>query len=382
MMRAELRAFFGEPAPERPASPSSWDRGLALVLVPVTLAEAMLREGLGLRGVYAASGVIFAGAMAFRRTRPLAAVATAFGVAALVGVLEIVVGLPSVTLATSLCVLLLPYSLTRWASGREMALGFVFVLMAYAVGVLQGEMHDASEAIGAATVLLFPAVLGASVRFRADAHRRDVEHAKLRERAQLARDLHDTVAHHVSAIAIQAQAGRAILATRPGAMAGILDAIEKEAARTLSELRSMVGALRDDGGGQLAPQPGVRDIERFARNMGSAPVVDVGLDDAVDDLRPSLQSALYRIAQESITNAIRHATGATRVEVRVAAQHHLVRLTVEDDGRGVRDRGGSGFGLVGMAERAALLGGTLEAGPREGGGWAVEVILPRQGEGR
>jgi signal transduction histidine kinase len=275
--------------------------------------------------------------------------------------------------------LLLPYSLLRWGSGRQVALGLVFISSAYGASAIHGEMASMTDAIGGAVVLMFPGALGASVRFRATAHRREIEHAKLREREQLARELHDVVAHRVTAITIQAQAGRAVIGARPEAAAAALRAIEGEAVRTLGELRAMVGALRDDRAPALAPQARLIDIEELARSGGDAPTVEVELVGDLSGLRPSVESALYRLAQESITNAVRHARNATHVSVRVAADGDDVRLAVHDDGRTPPAQRGPGFGLVGMSERAALLGGKLEAGPSADGGWRVEVVLPRNG---
>ena len=163
--------------------------------------------------------------------------------------------------------------------------------------------------------MLFPAALGASVRYRANSRLREMDQVKLREREQLARELHDTVAHHVSAIAIRAQAGRVVAASHPDAAVDALEVIEEEASRTLAEMRTMVGALRQGEEPDLAPQRGVADIERLAHSAGDRPRVDVELSGDLDDLRPSVEAAIYRLAQESITNAMRHARHATRINV-------------------------------------------------------------------
>jgi signal transduction histidine kinase len=352
-----------------------------LALAPAVVAEGLLREGLVQRPLRIALALTVVGALWFRRPHPLRAVAVAFGAATAVTLLELALGLPDVSLYTSLCVVLLPYSLFRWGSGREIASGLVFMLATYAAAALHGEMHDLTELASAAIFMLFPGALGASVRFRAESHRRELDNAKLQERAQLARDLHDTVAHHISAIAIQAQAGRAVLATRPEAAASALETIAAEASRTLSELRSIVRTLRDDRGVPLEPQPGVSDIARLAGERRGAPAVHVELEGGLDALRPAVQAALYRIAQESITNALRHAREATSIRVRVATEGTSVRLTVHDDGAPVALRTSSGFGMIGMAERAALLGGKLEAGPRSEGGFMVDVVLPKRESG-
>ena len=112
---------------------------------------------------------------------------------------------------------------------------------------------------------------------------------------------------------------------------------------------------------------------------GSGVRVAVELTGNLDDLSPSLAATLYRIAQEAVTNARRHARQASRIDVRVNGDDRCLRLTIADDGAGVTARNSSGFGLAGMSERAAQFGGTLEAGPSASGGWKVEAVLPRAG---
>ena len=226
---------------------------------------------------------------------------------------------------------------------------------------------------------LVVAAVGVAVRYQSKARARGMDQVKLLEREQLARELHDTVAHHVSAIAIRAQAGRVVASSDPAAALEALVVIEEEASRTLAEMRAMVGALRHGEEPDLAPQRGVADIERLTTVDGDRPHVDVELTGDLDGLRPSVDAALYRLAQESITNAVRHARRATRIQVTVSGDDDCVRLTVGDDGdAGSFDlRSASGFGLIGMAERAKLLGGTLEAGPNRNRGWTVHAVLPR-----
>jgi signal transduction histidine kinase len=232
-------------------------------------------------------------------------------------------------------------------------------------------------------VLLFPATLGAAVRYRTAARLRELDQVKLREREQLARELHDTVAHHVSAIAISAQAGRTLAGSHPEAAVDALDVIEREASRTLAEMRLMVGAMRGGGEPDRAPQRGVADITELAQTSGDAPRVAVQLTGDLNDIRPSLGAALYRLSQESITNAVRHARHATRIDVHVVGDRDVVRLTVADDGdAGPAGQASRGYGLVGMTERVTLLGGTFEAGPAPGRGWTVNAVLPRAGSAR
>ena len=159
-----------------------------------------------------------------------------------------------------------------------------------------------------------------------------------------------------------------------------LEVIEEAASRTLAEMRTMVGVLREGEEPDLAPQRGVADIERLADGTGDWPRVDVELSGDLDDLGPSVEAAIYRLAQESITNAIRHARDATRISVLVAGDDDCVRLTLFDDGDASSSgRSSPGYGLVGMTERATRLGGTLEAGRSPDKGWTVNAVLPKAG---
>ncbi len=190
----------------------------------------------------------------WRRTHPLAVVAAAFGAVTAVSVAALVGADEPVGLDTTVCVVLLHYSLFRWGSGREAAIGLAIILVAAVVG-FASDSPGVADVVFGTMFLLFPAALGASVRFRGTARLRELDQVKLREREQLARELHDTVAHHVSAIAIQAQAGRTVAGADPAAAVRALEVIEEEASRTLAEMRTMVGALREGEDAELAPQP-------------------------------------------------------------------------------------------------------------------------------
>ena len=175
------------------------------------------------------------------------------------------------------------------------------------------------------------------------------------------------------------EAGATVYCTGRSSRAGTLDperpeTIEETASRTMSEMRKIVGALRDAG---TTPQRGLADIERLAKRVEDGPRIEVNLKGTLAALDPSVETGLYRIAQESITNARRHARDARCVTVRVDGTDEDVSLTVTDDGRGSPRRSSYGFGLTGLEERTALLGGTFEAGPTPDGGWRVYATLPR-----
>ncbi|MGV9314569.1 sensor histidine kinase [Streptomyces sp. NPDC003691] len=377
MLRDDLRTLWNEPRP--PGAPARVWRDWALLAVGLgaVALEAGLRENIVWRPVAVVFAVWLCLLPLWRRTRPLAMVTLAFGSAILLQVASLVAEpREPVGLATGSVVLVLLYALARWGSGREMVLGGAVTLAACVLGTVTDDTPVA-EKVGAFVFLLLPALVGAAVRFRVAARERQWDQMRSREREQLARELHDTVAHHVSAMVIIAQAGRVLAGTDPSAAVEALEGVEEEGARTLEEMRAMVAALRDRGvGAELAPPAGVADLERLVRTPGGRLRVDLGLDGELDALPPAVDTAVYRIVQESVTNAMRHAVGATEVVVRVAAEGHTVRVTVRDNGQRT-GRGRDGYGLAGLRERAALLGGALRAGPGADQGWHVEAELPR-----
>ncbi|HVM15918.1 MAG TPA: histidine kinase [Egibacteraceae bacterium] len=386
MVRTVLRGLWAEPRPAH-APVRVWrDWALVAVLGSGSVLELLLREDRAWAPLVLAVSVVVALTLLWRRAHPLAAAAVAFGTMIAWDVARIVV-IDATNLLTIAGLLMLPYALFRWGSGREAAVGLGIILgwlpvthvadptASAQVGLAPSEV---GTVVGGYGFFLFSAALGASIRFHAHARVRDIEQAKLRQRNELARELHDAVGHHVSAIVIQAQAGRALAASNPDRALGTLETIEEAASRTLKEMRTMVGLLRDGAEPDFAPQPGVADIQQLARGVGGWPRVDVQVAGNLSGLSLGLGVALYRIAQESVTNAMRHARDATRVTVQVADEDEQVRLTVRDDGdASTTGHTAPGYGLVGMAERASLLGGTLQAGPDPDGGWTVSALLPK-----
>jgi len=359
------------------------DWALVAVLGPAAVLEGIFRSDVAWRPTALALAVALVFPLLWRRTHPLAVVAVAFGAVIMLNLATLIDGpATSVGLYTMIYVVLLPYALLRWGSGREVFLGLPIIVVAGVLGIAS-DFNGFGEAAGGFLFLMFPAVLGALVRFWTTSRAREIDQVRSREREQLARELHDTVAHHVSAMVIRAQAGRVVATSDPAAALDALKVIEGEGSRTLAELRTMVGALRDHEDAELAPQNGVVDIERLARGVHDGPGVQVSLTGDLNGIRPTVGAAAYRIAQESVTNALRHAHHATRIDVKVVGENHAVRLTVCDDGEPVHASSvAAGYGVVGMTERAALLGGTLEAGPGPDHGWVVDVVLPRAGPTR
>ena len=314
-------------------------------------------------------------ALLWRRARPLLAALAGWGVAGLLSVLQLTTHAGDLGLYCMLAVLILLYSLVRWGSGREMVVGMAFVAVVVALGMYAASAGWA-DVFGASVLLLLFVALAAVFRYRADLWHRQQREVRNEERVALARELHDTVAHHVSAIAVQAQAGGAVVGIQPEKAAEVLAAIESEASRTLAEMRSMVRVLRDGEAVAYSPQLGVADLPALAR-ADATPTVEVSLDGSLTRLARPVDAALYRLAQESLTNAVRHARSATRVGIDVRREGDSIMLRVRDDGQtepGPPPK--PGFGLLGMAERAQLLGGSLSAGPAPEGGWVVVAVLP------
>ncbi|GAB2603100.1 sensor histidine kinase [Pseudactinotalea suaedae] len=336
--------------------------------------EAIVRPDLTWRPLVVGLALILIPALLWRRRQPLTAALLGFGVAGLLSVLQLTAHTDDLGLSSTIAVAILLYSLVRWGSGRDIVLGTAFVTAVVALGMVVSATGWGDVVGGSAFLLMFIA-LAAVFRYRADLGRRQHLEIRNQERLALARELHDIVAHHVSAIAVQAQAGGAVAGTQPEKAAEVLAAIESEASRTLAEMRSMVRVLRE-ADVDYAPQLGVADLPALARS-DATPTVEVSLAGSLARLPRHLDAAVYRLAQEALTNAVRHARGATHIGIEVRREGDAVRLRVADDGRGEPGWGPKpGFGLLGMAERAQLLGGSLSAGPGAEGGWLLEVVLP------
>lgn len=374
-MTALWRALAREPRPTDPPPVGRGDWVLLAGFEGAALYEGLARPDLAWRPVVTVLAMAVMAVLLWRRSHPLAACLFGFGVAGLLSGLALATGSPDLGLSSMMVILILLFALVRWGSGREIAVGLVFVAAVVALGMYAASASLAEIIGGSLFVLLFVA-LAVVFRSRADLWQRQQREIRNEERLALARELHDTVAHHVSAIAVQAQAGGVLAQSQPAQAAQVLATVEDEARRTLAEMRAMVRVLRGDEGEAYAPAPGVADLPALARPE-AVPAVAVALTGAVSSLPAPVDAAVYRIAQEAVTNAVRHARDATHISVDVWRDGDAVRLRVTDDGL-PPGRAGThrGFGLTGMAERAELLGGSCTAGPGEQGGWVVEAVLP------
>ena len=219
---------------------------------------------------------------------------------------------------------------------------------------------------------------------RADALERDQQAAAREavrlERARIAGELHDLVAHSMAVIVLQAQAGRRVLGTDPASAEGALAAIEATGREGMTELRRLLDVLHLAAvAGDIEPRPGLAHLPALAERVGSAGMpVTVAVDGQKRPLPPGVDLSAYRIIQEALTNALRHAGMAT-AKVAVTYRTHEVEVRVDNDGAGpVATHPGGGHGLAGMRERVRLFGGTLEAGPTPNGGFCVRAVLPTE----
>ncbi len=270
------------------------------------------------------------------------------------------------------------------------AIVFFLVVMAWTEGeiqpwsILMGAMMTGTWIAG--ETLRRRAVLTADLQARAAQLERErdeeAQRAVAEERVRIARELHDVVAHSVSVMVVQAAAARRIMDSRPDAARESMESIESTGRQALAEMRRLLGVLRsgDEEALARAPQPTLDYLPRLIEDIREAGLpVEVRVEGEPRPLPPGVDLSAYRVVQEALTNALRHA-GPARASVVVRYGQDDVEIEVTDDGRGVPEdagaAGGPGHGLVGMRERVALFRGEFQAGPGDGGGFAVRARLP------
>jgi signal transduction histidine kinase len=337
------------------------------------------------RAVAGAAGLVLALSLAWRRRAPLIvlAVAIAASVVANFAVVLDAATTPAVALVVAV------YSVGAHAERVREWIGLA--------GVAALIAANAAEQLSLGDLLLIAMILGGAwlagraMRYRRERERTlerltvDLERereekaraAVAEERVRIARELHDVVAHAISVIVLQARGGRRSLATDPAEARVALNTIEEMGTQALAEMRRLLGMLRrDDEEIALAPQPSLRYLDTLAAQIREAGLpVDLSVEGEPIELPPGVDLSAYRIVQEALTNALKHAGPATaRVVVRYGKDD--LELEIADTGPGAAASDGEGHGLVGMRERVSLYGGRLEAGPRDGGGFAVRARLP------
>jgi signal transduction histidine kinase len=305
-------------------------------------------------------------------------------------------------------VLIALYSAGRYATADRWA--HLGVAAAIVVVVLDGLTNPVpwGEVVFGAVVMFVAWYVGRRLRLRAERAaqllREQAAEARrivIEERTRIARELHDVVAHRVSLMTVQAGAAKAVAAQDPEGALRAMGAVEEAGRQALEELRHLLGVLRpetDPDG--LGPQPGLADLPRLVEQIREAGLdVSLATDGVSAQLPVRVDLFAYRIVQEALTNVLKHAGPGARTQVRLGTDRNGIVVEVLDDGsgsdKGVESAVGrqsvdsdrqtpsgrpAGHGIVGMRERAVLLGGTLEARPRPGGGFRVVAHLPTGGE--
>jgi signal transduction histidine kinase len=333
--------------------------------------------------------------VAFRRRWPLAAL-----VVSSVGVLvHILIGWPEGAVPAT--TLFLTYSVAVWSPARRAVAGLMVVVVTIIVlGLNDAPGLDAAGVLG--VIAQFAAVwaIGIALRNRrvatdarvreaeerAEAARQSAARALAEERLRIAQELHDVVAHSMSVIAVQAGVGSHVLDEHPAQARAALDAISATSRGTLTEMRRLLGVLRDsDGARSHAPAPGLSDLPQLVHDVrGVGLPVALHVEGASDCINAGVELSAYRVVQEALTNVIKHAGAPTRVDVDVRHAPGVLTIEISDDGRGAASiastngeaPAGTGHGLIGMRERVELWGGELVAGPSIGGGYRVRATLP------
>jgi signal transduction histidine kinase len=382
-MTAPARRSSVRPVKRFRIDPVRLDLALALVLLPTSeLAIWWGRGGVARQhtvGVAVIAALVTA-AVAVRRRFPFT---LGIGVVALTSFELAFWGDPQL-IPSSIAFFLVLYAFTVWTPPRRFAIGLGLLVAIYFVSAAgpQGSLSRNAffTIVMLVVVLLVRRVLGERERRAQLAEReRDVaaREAVVDERARIARELHDAIAHNVSMMVVQAGAERRVLSSREPSTGEVLQTIEEIGRGALTEMRRLVGMLRDGGDDQLSPQPGLGDLPTLVAQVREAGLpVELTVEGQRQQLPVGIELSAYRIVQEALTNALKHA-GEASASVHVRYGDDTLELEIVDDGEGSATPVASGgHGLVGMRERVALYGGRIDAGRRASGGFHVRVLLP------
>jgi signal transduction histidine kinase len=359
------------------------DEAMAAALTAVVLLESLIVDRPVWVRLADVAAAVVVGAAAARRVRaPL----TFLGLILAVSVASLALPPlhdPSIE-AFAFFVLLAVYNAAAHSSGRDTLLAAAMTFGLYITDMLADSNGIYAEGV-VFYALLFgaPWAAGWAVR-RWRLSERRVEQEKTRtaaaiadERARIARELHDVVAHSISVMVLQARGGRRALPAAPADAGDAFVIIEQTGHQALEEMRRLLGMLRrSDEGLPLAPQPSLGDLGRLLEQVRAAGLpVQMAVEGEARELPAGVDVSAYRIVQEALTNALMHAGPASaRILVRYSPDD--LELEITDDGPGTSNGSGAGYGLIGIRERVSVYGGELQAGPRPEGGYALRVRLP------
>jgi signal transduction histidine kinase len=361
------------------------DRLLPFVLSAAAVVEVLLVHPDYDRRIFVPLALLLPLTLLLRRRFPIAVLA--LNIAAWVVIdLESPVNEDPLALAITLAIAV--YSVGAHTEGRRAVAGAALVASLSVTGTIadsnEGTLVDVlGNAIFFFTIFGGLWLAGRAIRRRRARERELIVHrerearaAVMEERTRIARELHDVVAHGISVIVLQARGARHALETEPEDARRAVDAIERTASQALSEMRRLLAILRDDEGATLAPQPSLVHLDVLLGHVrGAGLPVELRIEGEPRELSPGVDASAYRIVQEALTNALKHA-GPARADVTVRYGTEALELEVADDGAGSANGDGAGHGLIGMRERAAIFGGFVDAGSRPEGGYAVRARLP------
>jgi len=369
--------------------PTPLDAAIALSLATVLQLQLAFTDHAGVEVVNVLGGLLLTLPLVWRRRRPVAVVLAFAGTTVLQQVLggDLFAGSPPLA-AALIAGAVGSYSLGAHSEGRASVAGAVMGVLGLWISiVVSGEIDVESLGFSAGLVVAAPWLAGRVNRarnLRIATLEREQEHrariAVSEERARIARELHDVVAHSVGVMVMQAQGASRKLDRDPERTREALHAIEDTGRTALAEMRRSLGVLRGEGGGAaLEPLPGMDDLRSLIEGAREAGLhVEVTTEGEPRPLPFGVELSAYRIVQEAITNTLKHA-GPVRAHVTVHYGEHDLQLAIRDEGEGRSRNGaaaGSGHGLVGMRERVALYGGELQAGPGDEGGFVVHARIP------
>ena len=342
--------------------------------------EPIATTGFG-EAVALLAAVLLAASLAWRTRLPLVALAAAI-VAALVSLTGPVDG----PITTVVAMMVATYSVGAHTSRRSALVGATGVacLLLIALGREFGDDLELADAALPFLLLGGPWLAGLAIRSRREREtaleQARIEHAEaavVEERARIARELHDAVAHSIGVVVLQARGARRTMRTDPTSALDALDAIETTGTQALAEMRRLVGVLRQaDDGMDLAPPASLRHLDALVERIRAAGLpVELTIEGTPVELAPGIDLSAYRIVQEALTNALAHAGPATAsVLVRYAGDH--LSLEIADTGVGAHRPDPGGQGLIGMRERVSLYDGRLETDIAPGGGFVIRARLP------
>jgi signal transduction histidine kinase len=363
------------------SDPLRADVCLAVALLVAAELQIWLTDSAGSHRVVAAVlAPVLAGAVAIRHRRPaLAGVAAQSAMA-----LAFALWSDTQIFGTSIAWFCALYALTVWTPLWQFVAGAGFVALTNILAAA-GASGTLDRSVPFAVVTLVVMILVRRVisnrerRAELAERERDVtaREAVVEERARIARELHDAIAHNVSMMVVQAGAERRVVGETNPATREVLETIEQIGRGALTEMRRLVGMLRSDATDPLEPQPGLEDLPTLVARVADAGLpVELHVEGDRRSLPVGIELSAYRIVQEALTNALKHA-GRTNATVDVRYGRDSLELEISDGGGEAPEPVVSGgHGLVGMQERVALYGGSLEAERRPSGGFTVRVLLP------